>query len=296
MAVWFESIPLLSGQAFRLLRWQGHSSMLTVLTENPPITVRGAGSRWHSHPELEFTIITVGEGLRYVGDHAGPFAAQDCVLLGSRLPHCWIESGEYSGYVLQFHFPPEHGVWRMGGAAELHALFEAAQRGLQFTEAVAVDAVLLLERLAGATSLASVGLLLELFGLLYGALQREATPLSRYECGVAPGSTVSPKLEAVVQWMLEHFHEPITLHDAWRRAGMSPATFARQFKRHVGKTFVQFVNDARLTLAHQRLRSTHHSVAEIAFEAGFNSLSHFGALFRARYGATPRQCRSTSGT
>jgi AraC-like DNA-binding protein len=292
MAVWFENIPRYFGQSFRLLRWHRHSSELTLLTPNPLSTIHGAGSRWHSHPELEFTIVTSGKGVRYVGDHVGPFAAPDCVLLGSGLPHCWVEKGEYSGYVLQFFFPPEHGIWRLGCENELYALFGASRLGLNFGKSAATEALTLLKRLGRAEPLARTGLLLELFSLLHGVLQRgQATPLSRSECGVSPGSTISPKLEGVVQWMLEQFHEPIALDDALSRAGMSPATFARQFKRHTGKTFVEFLNDARLTHAHQQLISTSRSVAEIAFEAGFNSLSHFGASFRARYGTTPRQCR-----
>jgi len=294
MAVWIENIPLPAGQPFRLLRWEGHSSELTLLTGGRPTIVQGAGARWHSHPEMEFTIVTTGTGLRYVGDCTGPFTAPDCVLLGSGLPHCWVETGEYSGYVLHFYFLPDHGVWRLGCEAHLHALFAAARRGLRFTEAVAAEALSLLERLGGAAPLARAGLLLELFGLLHGVAPRKSTPLSRSECGSAPGSGVSPHLEAVVQWMLEHFHEPITLVDALHRTGMSPATFVRQFKRHTDKTFVTFLNDARLTHAHQRLASSRRSVAEVAFESGFNSLSHFGALFRARYGITPRQHRGTT--
>lgn len=292
MPVWSESIRFPTGQAFRLLRWQERDAELARLAADRPATVRGTGALWHSHPQLEFTIVTTGTGLRYVGDHTGLFTASDCLLVGSGLPHCWVETGQSSGYVLHFLFPPDHGIWQMGYDVELHALFNAASRGLQFAEDVSTEALSLLERFGRATPMVQTGLVLELFGLLHNAMALKAKSLSLSECGSGPGSAVSPRLEAVVQWILEHFHEPITLDMVLQRSGMSPATFARQFKRHTGKTFVEFLNDTRLTHAKQWLGSSHRSVAEIAFESGFNSLSHFGALFRTRYGTTPREERA----
>lgn len=295
MGLFFENIPRPLKQGFRVLRWQGHSSELTLLTANPSTTVCGPGARWHIHPELEFTIVTAGKGVRYVGDHVGPFAAPDCVLLGSGLPHCWVEKGEYSGYMLQFLFSPEHGVWRLGCETELYTLFKVAHRGLIYSKRIATEALPLLERFGPAGPLVRTSLLLELFTLLYGAMQREATPMSSSTYGGMLHSAVTPKLEDFIKWLLEHFHEPISLEDACSRSAMSRATFSRQFKRYTGKTFVAFLNDVRLLNAYHQLVSSRRSVLEIAFGSGFNSLSHFGALFRTHYHTSPRQCRNVNG-
>ena len=47
---------------------------------------------WHYHPEYELTYILSGHGVRYVGNSIGNFFDDDLVLLGSNLPHCWIEN------------------------------------------------------------------------------------------------------------------------------------------------------------------------------------------------------------
>lgn len=271
-----------------------HTSETVVFKSGRLANESGGEARWHCHREMEFAIVSTGVGVCYVGDCAFSFTGPECVLLGGGLPHCWVQSGETTGYVLHFLFPPDHGIWRLGCEMELHNVLESARRGLRFGEAVAREALLLVERFNSCRALAQTGLLLELFNLLQDAQKSEATPLSGADYGVAQDRGVSAALEATVEWLMAHFNEPITLDEVLRRANMSPATFSRQFKRHTGKTFVEFLNEMRLVHAHQRLTSSRRSIAEIAFESGFNSLSHFGALFRNRYGITPRKARASA--
>src|ERR1700709_2354523 len=49
---------------------------------------------WHYHPEFELTYISNIQGVRYVGNNIENFYENDLVLLGSNLPHCWINSGD----------------------------------------------------------------------------------------------------------------------------------------------------------------------------------------------------------
>lgn len=292
--MWTENETHSVEEPFRLTCLQRHISDAGVLTPGCPTAARGINTSWHCHPEMELAVVTAGAGLCYVGDYTAPFAAPECFLLGVGLPHCWIEEEECTGYVLHFLFPPDCGIWRLGCEMELHRLLESARRGLRFGGVVASEVTSLLDRLDGGARLARAGLLLELFSLLQNAIQRGATQLSCTEYGGLPGHAISGALEATVKWMMDNFTEPITLDEALGRAGMSPATFSRQFKRHTGKTFVEFLNDIRLAYAHQRLTSSRRSVAEIAFESGFNSLSHFGVLFRNRFGITPREVQANS--
>jgi len=47
---------------------------------------------WHYHPEYELTFISNSHGVRYVGNNLENYFDHDLVLLGSNLPHCWINS------------------------------------------------------------------------------------------------------------------------------------------------------------------------------------------------------------
>jgi len=294
MAVLLENIRFAPDECLRLLRWQGNARSLQSLEAGGRRTaVTGVGGRWHSHAEMEFTIFQRGSGTRYIGDHIGAFGEWECVLLGSHLPHCWMEQGRTDGYVLQFHLPPEHPLRRLGGGRELQRLFATAERGIHFRPATARAALALLERMAAASKLARAGLLLELLALLHDAPRRQTVTLSQTRVFAEADAATRPRLESVVQWVLEQFTEPLTLDEAVQRSAMSRATFCRQFSRHTGKTFIAFVTDARLAYAHQLLTQTQRSVTDIAFASGFGSLTRFNAAFRGKFDRAPRELRSS---
>jgi len=294
MAVLLENIRFAPDECLRLLRWQGNARSLQSLEAGGRRTaVTGVGGRWHSHAEMEFTIFQRGSGTRYIGDHIGAFGEWDCVLLGSHLPHCWMEQGRTDGYVLQFHLPPEHPLRRLGGGRELQRLFATAERGIHFRPATARAALALLERMAAASKLARAGLLLELLALLHDAPRRQTVTLSQTRVFAEADAATRPRLESVVQWVLEQFTEPLTLDEAVQRSAMSRATFCRQFSRHTGKTFIAFVTDARLAYVHQLLTQTQRSVTDIAFASGFGSLTRFNAAFRGKFDRAPRELRSS---
>ena len=294
MAVLLENIRFASGECLRLLRWQGNARSLQSLDAGGHKTaVVGVGGRWHSHAEMEFTLFQRGSGTRYVGDHVSAFGEWDCVLLGSHLPHCWMEQGRTDGYALQFHLSPEHPLRMLSGEREVQRLFATAERGVSFRPTIARAALVLLERMAAASKLARAGLLLELLSLLHDAPKKQTVTLSQARVFAEVGATTRPRLEAVVQWVLEKFTEPLTLDEAVKRSAMSRATFCRQFLKHTGKTFIAFVIDARLAYAHQLLTRTQRPITDIAYSSGFGSLTRFNAAFREKFDHAPRVLRSS---
>jgi AraC-like DNA-binding protein len=65
-----------------------------------------------------------------------------------------------------------------------------------------------------------------------------------------------------------------------------------------GATFTQFLTERRLDRAHRMLRDERlltRTITSIAYDVGFNDLSHFNRAFRRRYHATPSEIRAASG-
>ena len=135
-------------------------------------------ARWNHHPEFEIHLIRQGSGKLVAGDYIGAFSAGHVALIGPDLPHDWI--GELApdehlanrDVVLQFdgaallalrHTLPELG--------DLHALFEQARRGLEFSGDTAVQAARLMEAIGSAHGLQRLILFLQLLD----SLQRDAS-------------------------------------------------------------------------------------------------------------------------
>lgn len=90
-------------------------------------------------------------------------------------------------------------------------------------------------------------------------------------------------LEAV-RYINACFAEPCPLDTLAAVAGMNRFRFAKRFRAVTGETANQYVINRRLSAAATRLASTRLPIAEIAFDVGFNDLSHFDACFRSAFG------------
>lgn len=72
------------------------------------------------------------------------------------------------------------------------------------------------------------------------------------------------------------------------QVAMSERQLQRKVKALLGITPADYLREMRLTKAAELLRAG-HSATQVAMDAGFSSASHFGALFKARFGRTPRE-------
>lgn len=76
-----------------------------------------------------------------------------------------------------------------------------------------------------------------------------------------------------------------------RLAGRSPSHVARAAVRWYGQTPTEIVNAARMEFGARQLADTARPIMDIALDCGLNNLSHFYALFRKRFGVSPRRYR-----
>ena len=63
------------------------------------------------------------------------------------------------------------------------------------------------------------------------------------------------------------------------------------FKKQVGTSFHNYLNDRRMRNAVFLLRDTTESILDVAVKSGFNNVTYFNRLFKAKYNMTPSQFR-----
>jgi AraC-like DNA-binding protein len=252
----------------------------------------------HRHGHLELTWIERGQGLRWVGDSVEPFFDGDLVLVGSETAHLWASRGGpapqgCAATVLQF--PPD---WvRRTGLPELAAvspLFTQATAGLEVQGRTRADVQQQLRRLPGASALGRMAVFIDVLAALMAgasdlrALSGQRTPAWHPAADTPAGGR---RIDRVLSWVESDLASELHVEQAAALAHVSPAAFARFFRREVGKSFTAYVNDARCSWAALRLAQGTEPIAQVAHACGFPTLSNFGEQFRRRFGVAPRQFR-----
>jgi transcriptional regulator GlxA family with amidase domain len=105
----------------------------------------------------------------------------------------------------------------------------------------------------------------------------------------------SGRMGALVDWLLAHLDDDVTVERMAERVSMSPRHFRRVFAEAFDTTPARFLERMRLEQACLRLTQGKTSVERIARSVGFNSADAFRRAFRSRYRATPGEYRERFG-
>ncbi|MDQ7949036.1 MAG: helix-turn-helix domain-containing protein [Pedobacter sp.] len=100
-----------------------------------------------------------------------------------------------------------------------------------------------------------------------------------------------PRKITLQQVMEENFCFNLKLPEFARLSNRSLSAFKRDFEYLYQISPGKWLLEKRLNYAHQLLSLKGKTVAEAAFESGFESTSHFSRAFRLRFGQIPRSLR-----
>lgn len=76
-----------------------------------------------------------------------------------------------------------------------------------------------------------------------------------------------------------------------RHVGMNKSSFCSFMRKQTGMTLSEYINNVRLDRAKEKLKHTDYNISEIALSCGFQNVTYFNRLFRARFGTTPKSIR-----
>src|SRR5207249_9991582 len=94
------------------------------------------------------------------------------------------------------------------------------------------------------------------------------------------------------RWIFSHLGVNLSIAPLAQRAAMSRRNFTRLFHEAFGKTPAQFVAEARIAEARQRLLVPRNSIESIAHSLGFRSADVFSVAFERFTGIRPRTYRA----
>jgi AraC-like DNA-binding protein len=100
-----------------------------------------------------------------------------------------------------------------------------------------------------------------------------------------------PIVGRALQLLHTRHHEPWTAETLAREAGLSRSAFAERFTGLIGHPPMQYLTQWRMHVAACRLREGHGSVAQIAYDVGYESEAAFNRAFKRQFGAPPATWR-----
>ena len=98
-------------------------------------------------------------------------------------------------------------------------------------------------------------------------------------------------IKTVLSYITDHYHEKLYVQDLASQVNMNEQYFCRFFKRSIGKTPIDYINDYRLNKVIRLLETGDAQITEICLECGFNNMGDFQRLFKRKTGITPLQYR-----
>ena len=111
------------------------------------------------------------------------------------------------------------------------------------------------------------------------------------QIAVQTANAEPPVITRAKQYIEEHHAEDISLGEVAKSVHTSLYYFCKIFKKHTGIHFTEYVSRVRVEKAKNLLLNPNLRISEIAYEVGFQSLTHFNRVFKKIVRQSPTEFR-----
>lgn len=123
------------------------------------------------------------------------------------------------------------------------------------------------------------------------------TSIVMYLLGVYVENTSEKFVPKDILTFMQKLQDPnvfsMRVHDIIGLSSYSHSHFIKLFKKHVGKTIIEYVSDLRLSYAAKLLENTDLSVITISSNVGYDNSSFFAQKFKNKFKMSPAEYRSS---
>ena len=98
-------------------------------------------------------------------------------------------------------------------------------------------------------------------------------------------------IKTAITYIRDHYQEKIYIRDLASLIGLNEQYFCRFFKKAIGLSPVEYLNEYRIRQAMSLLRDSTLPVTEVCLDCGYNNMGNFLREFRRYTGTTPLQYR-----
>lgn len=251
----------------------------------------------HIHPEFELILIEEGTGLSFVGDSVRKLQPGDFMLIGSNLPHLWLSGDEYycnnlnlisKSIYTQFNkniFP--ENIFDIPELSDIYKILKKSEKGLIFKGENIEQIKEMFRSLVNREGFEKINdLYILLNRLSTECTYTELTSHNFYNKINTEEDLIINKVQIFIN---NNYQNDLSLEDIANNVGMNPSALCRYYKKHTGKKMFEYLTELRISYAVKLLSNKSISIGQIAYDCGYNSLSHFNHQFKNITGYTPSE-------
>lgn len=98
-------------------------------------------------------------------------------------------------------------------------------------------------------------------------------------------------IHQIKQYIIEHFHEDISLDALGKKVSLSPIYISKMFKEKLGVNYIDFLTECRIEKAKEMMSDPGKSIKEITFEVGYHEPNYFSKVFKKMCNVSPKEYR-----
>lgn len=257
---------------------------------------------FHDHDFTELVVVLGGSGIHLDASEPYPIQAGDVFVIHENTGHAYqgARNLDYinvlfdldqldlpikdlislEGYQALFVLEP-----RLRSAGGVHHHCRLATEELGVVRELLTNLIHELERKPAGYQCMAAGLFLQTVGFLSRCYSRIRDPEPR----------ALLRLGRTLSYIQGHYVEPLTLGQLAQRAGMSPSTLQRVFRRSFKTSPIDYLIGMRIQKSLELLAAGELNVTEAAFRVGFTDSNYFARQFRKHMGLSPREFRRQAG-
>jgi AraC-like DNA-binding protein len=99
----------------------------------------------------------------------------------------------------------------------------------------------------------------------------------------------SHRMASALQFINENLHRHFTVEEVAQHTCLSEPSLYRLFRQEMDVSPIDYITQEKIRKARMLLSSLEHSVGDICFSCGFNSVTYFIKVFKKAEGITPKQ-------
>jgi AraC-like DNA-binding protein len=274
----FQKLPLKRDTSFVFQRYE------TPYFETP----------LHYHEAFELVLCDGGFGKKVIGNHISEYEEGDLILIGANLPH-WFKADDsfYSdlslkrpaSIVIQFDLKSfGNDFFEIEELKKIKQVFERSRFGLEFFGDTREKVKAILKKNLNESPLQKFVKLLEILEILNNSSEYRLLTNIQME-----GRSIKDagRMNKIFEIIFRDFKNDLNIDKMAKEINLTNEAFCRYFKQRTQKTFVDYLNEVRLSHACKLLRETDNQILAICFDSGFNNLSNFNRLFKKNIGISP---------